>query len=276
MKELKIIAIVILGSLLIALGINGFVIPTQLAEGGAIGISLILFYSFKLPTFLTSLIINILLLIVGWKYLSKQKMLYTLVSVIFLSVFLKVTLNVDFHIDSPIIGVIFGGIIIGLGTGLIIAYGGTFGSTSILAKIFNEYFHVPTSRALFLIDSVIVLSALLVLPVERVLFTIMLLFVISKTMSFILEGLNPKKGVYIISKENHDISKSIYDTIGRGSTVISAKGQYSQVNRDMLFIVISNSQLPKLKKLIKRYDQDAFVVVNDVREIFGEGFIKIP
>ncbi|SUM23626.1 membrane protein [Staphylococcus equorum] len=189
----KNICFCILGTFLIGIGINVFVIPANFGEGGTVGISLNLKYTLGLSPAITSLIINMILIAVGWKYLSKTTAVYTLITVISSSIFLGLTESFNMQIESDFISTVFGGLLLGVGTGLVISARSTLGGTSVIAKIINKYTEIKTSQALFMFDSIIVLSFLFILPVQNVLYTIVMLFIVEKSMSFVIEGFNPKK-----------------------------------------------------------------------------------
>ena len=188
-----------IGAFFNAFGVNCFILSSKLGEGGTIGLSLILKYTLELSPALTSLIINIIVIMIGWKYLSKQTAIYTLITVVITSIFLDLTEPLTLGLNDPMVNAIFAGAFIGIGAGLIIASGSTLGGPSVIAKIINKYFNIKTSKAIFILDSLIVLSFLLVLPVIKVLFTIIMLFITEKATAFIIEGFNPKKAVTIIS-----------------------------------------------------------------------------
>lgn len=149
------------------------------------------------------------------------------------------------------------------------------GGTSVIAKIINKYSEIKTSQALFILDSLIVLSFLLVLPIQNVLYTIVMLFIVEKSMSFVIEGFNPKKAITIISDFNADISKQINEETGRGSTLLNGVGGYQQKETNVLYVVVPQNQLARIKKIVNRHDENAFLVIHDVRDVLGNGFMKL-
>src|SRR5699024_4642148 len=142
---------------------------------------------------LSTLIINIFLIIIGWKYLSRVSAIYTIFTITFISLFLTLTERINLGIDSTFIAVIFGGVLIGIGTGLILNTGGTLGGTSVIAMIIYKYFNVKPAKGLLILDIIVVVSALVAISFQNVLFTIVMLFMVEKAMSFVLEGFNPQK-----------------------------------------------------------------------------------
>src|SRR5699024_3306163 len=165
--HLKNICFCLLGTFLIAIGVNSFVLASNLGEGGTVGISLNLKYTLGLSPALTTLIINIILFGFGWKYLIKITALYTLIPVVACSFFLCIIESFILICEFDFIYTIFSVVLIGIGTGFVISARSTLGGTSVIAKIINKYSEIKTSQALFILDSLIVLSFLLVLPIQN-------------------------------------------------------------------------------------------------------------
>ena len=264
----------IIGSFINALGVSFFILGANMGDGGTIGISLALKYTLGFSPAISSLIINTLVIIVGWKFLSKATAVYTFITNTALSVFLRFTEDFNLGIHDFIISSVFGGVFIGIGCGFIIAAGSTAGGTSVIAKMLNKYFDVKTSQGIFILDGLVVLSFLLVLPLKNVLFTIIMLFVTERATSFIIEGFNPKKAVTIISEKNEVIADKINAFTGRGSTILPSKGGYSKNASGMLYVVVPQSQVTKIKNLVNQEDEKAFLVIHDVRDVLGSTFIS--
>lgn len=273
--HLKNICFCILGTFLIAIGINTFVIASNLGEGGTVGISLNLKYTLGWSPAITSFIINVILIIIGWKFLSKTTAVYTLITVISSSLFIGLTENLTLNIDSDFINTVFSGVLIGIGSGFVISARSTLSGTSVIAKIINKYSEIKTSQALFILDTLIVVSFLLVLPVQNVLYTIVMLFIVEKSMSFVIEGFNPKKAITIMSAYNAKISRQINQETGRGSTLLNGEGGYGQKESKTLYVVVPQNQLSQIKKIVNIYDENAFLVIHDVRDVLGNGFMKV-
>lgn len=269
----KSIFFVILGSLIFSLAVNVFIIPANLGEGGVTGLSLIFLYKFGWSPAITTLIMNVVLLIVGFKFLSKRSMILTIISIISLSIFLKLTEPLQLHLNEVLVSTIFGGFLIGVGIGMIVLVGGTTAGTTILARIAHKYLDVNTSYALLFFDLIVVALSLTVIPVERALLTVLSLYIGTKAMDVMIEGLNPKKAITIISQNPDPIAKMLDEDIGRGVTILNGRGYYSKRETDVLYCVINKLQLTRTKRMIKKIDEQAFVVVHDVRDVLGNGFM---
>jgi len=269
------IFVIMAGALLFALAINLFVIPNEFGEGGVTGVTIILYYLFEWSPSLVSLIFNAVLLIAGYKFLDKSTTVYTIIAVSFHSLFLHLT--EDWHIasDELTINAIFGGVFAGAGIGLIIRVGGTTAGTTILARMMNKYLDWNVSYALLFFDLIVAFSSYFIIGAQSLMFTIVMLYIATKVMDFIIEGVNPKKAVTIISKEHNKIAEQVNVVMDRGVTVIYGQGHYSKTPKEILYIVISKQEVSMLKKIVRSIDKEAFITIHDVRDVFGEGFVDI-
>ncbi|NWK84356.1 YitT family protein [Staphylococcus sp. GSSP0090] len=267
--------ICLIGSFISAIAVNCFILGSNLGDGGTVGMSLALKYAFGWSPALTSLIINTVVIIVGWKFLSTKTAIYTLVANTSISIFLDLTEHWQTGVDNFVINATFGGVLVGVGIGLVIASGGVIGGTSVIAKMLNKYFDIKTAQGIFVLDGLVVLSFLFVLPLTNVLFTIIMIFITERATSFIIEGFNPKKAVTVISSKNETISDKINSFTGRGSTILNGKGGYAKHETSMLYVVVPQSQVTRVKKLVNEEDENAFLVIHDVRDVLGSGFINL-
>ncbi|MCA1024783.1 YitT family protein [Cytobacillus sp. FSL W7-1323] len=264
--------VIVFGAFLFALAINLFVIPSELSEGGVTGLTIIFYYLFEWSPGLVSFILNAILLIAGYKFLTKQTVIYTIIAVISLSLSLHLTEGWRIDSNEILVNAIFGGIFSGVGIGLIIRVGGTTAGTTILAKMTNKFLGWSISYSLLFFDILVVLSSYFIIGAEKVMITLIMLYVGTKVMELIIEGLNPKKAVTIISKESDTIAQQINQKLDRGVTVMNGRGYYTKQAKEVLYIVISKQEIMKLKKIVLATDHTAFVAIHDVRDVFGEGF----
>ncbi|GAB3058704.1 YitT family protein [Salinicoccus sesuvii] len=267
------IATVIIGSFIFSIGVNSFMIAGNLGEGGVTGLAIILYYAFDISPALSNFVLNSILLAIGFKFLSKRAMYYTIVVVFLTSFFLWLTETWRVETDEILINTVFGGALVGLGIGLIIRIGATTAGTTILARLVNKYMDINVSYALMFFDLVVITIGLTVMTLEQVLLTVIAIYIAMKVMDFIIEGMNPKKAITIISDHPDRLGKMINSEIRRGVTIMNGRGFYTQEDKDILYVVINKSQLTRLKRLIRRYDENAFVVVHDVNSVLGNYFI---
>ncbi len=266
---------IIVGSFIFALAVNLFVIPNDLGEGGVTGLTIITYYVYGWSPGLVNLVINSILLVIGYKFLSRITTIYTIIAVIFNSLFLHLTSGWSVASDEVFVNMIFGGVFAGIGIGMIIRVGGTTAGSTILASITKKYLGWSISYGLLFFDLIIVLSSYFVIGAEKLMLTIVMLYIGTKVMEFIIEGLNSKKAVTIISSKSDQIAKEINWKMNRGVTVYAGHGYYSKEKKDILYIVISTQEVIKLKRIVKAADEHAFIAIHDVRDVFGEGFMDI-
>lgn len=271
----KDILIIIFGSFLFALAVNLFVIPNDLGEGGVTGLTIIAYYLFKWSPGIVNFILNTILLIIGYKFLSKQMTIYTIIAVFFNSLFLHLTETWSIHSDEVFVNVIFGGVFAGVGIGLIIRVGGTTAGSSILAKLTNKYLGWSISYGLLFFDLLVVFASFFLIKAEGVMLTIIMLYIGTKVMEFVIEGVNPKKAVTIISNKPADIANQVNEQLNRGVTVLAGHGYYTKEEKEILYIIINKQEVVKLKKIVKQTDENSFITIHDVRDVFGEGFIHL-
>ncbi|PGE94657.1 hypothetical protein COE80_30490 [Bacillus pseudomycoides] len=269
------IIFIIIGAFLFALGVNLFVIPNELGEGGVTGITIITYYLFEWSPGLVNLILNAILLIVGYKFLNRVTTIYTIIAVVTNSLFLHLTEGWNIASNEMLVNAIFGGVFIGCGIGLIIRIGGTTAGTTILARMTHKYLGWSISYGLLFFDLIVAFSSYFIIGAEKLMLTIIMLYVGTKVMEFVIEGLNPQKAITIISDKPNEIAKQVTTSMDRGVTVYSGHGYYTKTPKDILYIVINKQEVIKLKRIVQSTDPNAFIAIHDVRDVFGEGFVDI-
>lgn len=274
-EHIKNIAVIIVGSLLFALGINAFIIPAEFGEGGVIGTTIILYYLYGWSPGIANLIINSILIIIGYKFLSKKTVIYTCIAVACYSFFLQYTQGFALHSDELIINMVFGGLFVGVGIGLIMRVGGTTAGSTILAKLTNKYLGLNVSYSLLFFDLIVVFASYFIIGIEKVLLTIMMLYIATKAMERVIEGFSPKKAIMVISEKSSEIAQEVTKVMDRGVTVLDGHGYYTKQQKEVLYIVISSQEVVKFKSIVHKIDKNAFLTIHDVRDVFGEGFIDL-
>lgn len=262
------------GSFIFAIAVNSFALPNNLGEGGVTGLTMILYYTNGISPAVTNVFFNTILLIIGYKFLDRETIFFTLYAVIAMSFFLKLTDQLVVQTSEVIIASMAAGALMGVGMGLIMKGNGTTAGSAILAKLANKYLGWNTSYALLFFDLIVVVPSVFVIGLESMMFTIVSLAVSTKLLDFILEGANPKKTVTIISEKHEKIAEAISNQLERGITIINATGHYKKNDKKMLYVVISRQQLLPIQKIIDDIDPLAFVIINDAQSVIGEGFTR--
>lgn len=265
---------IIIGSFIFAISVNYFAISNDLGEGGVTGITMILYYLYAWSPALTNLILNGILLIIGWRFLDKATVLYTILAMLCMSLFLNITHEWHFVTNQRIVAALGAGVLMGAGMGLIMLGNGTTAGSAIIAKLLNKFLGWNVSYALLFCDIFVVAFSVAVIGIESLILTVVSLYVSTKVLDYLLEGFNPKKAVTIISKYHEELAAAIDQEIERGITVFDAQGYYSKAEKPVLYIVISRQQLLPVTKIINRIDPEAFVIVNEVQSVIGEGFTR--
>ena len=272
-KNIKNILLVILGAFIFSAGVNAFIISGNLGEGGVTGIAIVLYYAFHISPALTNFVANAILIVIGYKFLSKKSTILTIIATVLISVFLSLTESWHVETGNVIINAVFGGTSVGLGIGIIVLAGGTTAGTTILARIANKYLDVSTAYALLFFDLIVVAISLTVLPLSKALVTVISLYIGTKVMDYVIEGLNTKKAMTIISSKPEEVAKAIDEQVGRGLTILNGHGYYSREEKDVLYVVVAKTQVTRAKRIIKKIDKNAFLVIHDVRDVYGNGFL---
>lgn len=272
LKYLKEYLIITVGCFFYAVSINYFFISNHLAEGGVAGICLILFYLFKLPVGIMYFVINIPLLIMGWKLVGRDFLFKTLFGTSCLSFLITLTETWKGPSNDIMLGSIYGGVLIGIGLGLIFMVNGSTGGTDVVARILNRYFDIPLGRTMLILDVVILGIAAIFFGKEIVMYTLISMTIVSKAIDYFQDGYTKAKGITIISSKSEEIKERIMNETGRGTTIIKGEGGFTGNEIDLLFCVVSKFEVTKVKTIVKETDSFAFLTISDVSEVLGEGF----
>lgn len=288
MKKLMItkkeLGLIVLGAIVLALTINWFLSPAGLVTGGISGLGIIIesvsksTMGFVIPISLTTLMLNIPLFIVAIKqkgFVFVKKSLY---SVGITTILIEVTSYLPniFAVENDLlVTALVGGVGYGIGIGLVLRAGATTGGTDMLATILRTKFpKFPIAKLVMFIDGMIVLLGLFVFGANKAVYAIIAIYITSRVLASVLEGLHYAKAAFIISSKSEEIAKQIMQQIPRGSTGLKARGMYSKDEKEMLFTVVSQKEISQLTQIISEIDPRAFVAITDVKEVLGEGFIE--
>lgn len=268
----KDIAMITLGSLFYALALTILAIPNNLTEGGVPGAAIILHYAFDWSPGIVTFILTSVIMIIGYRSLSKRAVLLSILTIPLISFFIFITENLVDSLGDPLVSAIFAGFFIGIGCGLIFRTGSSMGGTSLIAIMLNNRFGWDMVRTIFALDALIVISGFFVIGPLNVMYTIITLFIAKKATDLIMDGLDPRKAVSIISHQAPNIADAIIKHMEISVTVFKGYGGYLKEDTDMTYVIINKYQLMRLKKIIASIDEDAFVVIHDVRDVFGGSF----
>ncbi|MDR6121518.1 uncharacterized membrane-anchored protein YitT (DUF2179 family) [Bacillus sp. SLBN-46] len=272
-KTWKDILLIITGALIFAIGVNFFTIPNRLSEGGVLGITIIAHYLFDWSPGVVNFVLNIVLLAIGYKFFDKRTMLYTLFSIGACSGLLYLTEDIGRQLtNDTFLASVFAGLLVGVGLGLIFRAGGTSGGSTILARLANQLLGWSIGKAMLIIDIIVVAGSVFIIGLEKAMYTLLIVYIGAKAIDFIVEGLDVRVAVLIISNSPELVLENITGKMSRGLTVLDGRGGYSGQNKEVLYIVINKQEIVQLKSIIRDIDQNAYVTIHNVHEMMGKGY----
>ena len=277
MKNLKTVGIVCLnllliftGSVLCAMAIKGILVPKQFLAGGLTGLSLLIHYVLPgWPLGLIYFLLNIPLFVIGWLFVGRRFFFYSLAGVFIFSAVIFWPYPV-FSIEDMVLSALAAGILTGVGSGIILKSLGSAGGLDILTVILFKKFSIRPGMFVLSFNGTLMILAILRIPMEMVLYTLIYLYVSTQFMNFVLIGLSQRKALMIISPKWEEISQEIMNRLQRGVTVVRGHGGYTGRELHILYTVITFTELSRFKEMIRKIDPEAFVVVTETLEVMGK------
>ena len=273
--------LIVIGTLMLAIGINVFFDPLGMVIGGVTGLAIVIkeltepWILGGIPLWITNLVINIPLFVLAVLLKGRNFGRKSLLATIFLSFFLYITADAPELASDVFLGSVFGGVISGIGLGFVFSAMATTGGTDLAASLLQRFFkHVSVAQIMMVLDSLIIASGFLIFGAEKSMYAIIAVFITAKLIDYMLEGLHFSKAAFIISDHQENIAKSLIEDLDRGVTGLNGEGVYTKAAKKVLLCVVSKKEIVKLKAIVKKHDPNAFVIVADVREVLGEGFIE--
>ncbi|WP_342767165.1 YitT family protein [Sulfoacidibacillus thermotolerans] len=266
--------LIVLGSFIYSIGLNAFIVGNQLAEGGFVGLSIVLLYKMSIPIGASFLILNIPVLILGWHFFGRKFIIKTMLGVVAVSIFTVLTQHLAEPVHDRLLAALYGGVICGAGLGIIFRSGGTTGGVDILARIVRHFFNHSMGRIMFASDVVVISLVALVINMETAMYSLVALFVSSRVIDFVIEGISASRAAMIISDHWNEIADRIHTEMGRGTTLFYGQGGYTGEAKQIVYCVVSRDEVVRLQQLVHEIDDRAFVVLNDVNDVLGEGFTR--
>lgn len=273
------IIILLIGCFFMAISINMFLNPHNIAPGGLTGVSIIINTLTGFPIWLINIIFDIPLFLFAFRILGKKDATKTLLGIIFLTGSLKITENLgNIQVTNDVLlSSISGGIILGTALGLIFRINGSTGGTDLIGLLANKAFpslSVPTLMG-FADGCVVILSGVVSRNIEIALYSAITLYIIVKVSDIMVEGINTSSSFMIISDKYVEVGNAIKDELKRGATILKGQGLYTGSEKNVLLVVVSKKEVVTLKKLVKHTDPKAFIIISDIFEALGEGFKPI-
>ena len=270
----KRIIMIVMGAILMAVGLELFLIPNLLLDGGIVGISIILSHLTGIQIGIFIFILNIPFFYLGYKQIGKTFALSTILGITVLSFGTYFLHPVERFTSDLLLATVFGGIILGIGVGLVIRYGGSLDGTEILAILFNKTTPLSVGEIIMFFNLIIFTVAGFLFTWEQAMYSVLAYFIAFKTIDIVIEGLDESKSVYIISDYVDEVGQSIMDRLGRGVTYIHGEGAYTGDSKKIIFTVITRLEEAKLKTILEDIDSQAFLAIGNITEVRGGRFKK--
>lgn len=271
--------VIVVGCVIYAVGFQFFMYPNSIVSGGAVGVAMIINKLIPVPVGMMTIIINIPLFIIAWRHFGLDFLVSSLVGMALSSAF--VDLFAVFNIvltNDPMLACIIGGVFKGIGLGIIYYVGTTTGGVDIVAKMLRiKYPHINLGTILLLIDAAIIVAYAIILnKYESAMYSVIAMFVVSKVIDLALYGIDNSCICYIISENSTALTNEIISGhMHRGVTILEGKGAYSGKEKQVIMCVIKRQQIAEIRRIIRKIDENAFFIVSDAKNVFGNGFESI-
>ncbi|MBO8171566.1 MAG: YitT family protein [Bacillaceae bacterium] len=275
-KVLKRSIFILVGAVLMGVGLELFLVPNRVIDGGIVGISIILSYLSGVPLGIYLLLLNLPFLMIGYRQIGKTFALSTLWGVTILSASTFLLHPVEPVTTDPLLATVFGGIVLGIGVGLVIRYGGSLDGTEITAILLNKKTPFSVGEIVMFFNIFILGSAGFVFGWDRAMYSLIAYYIAFKVIDLTIEGFEESKSVWIISDRHVDIGEALMARLGRGVTYLSGEGAYTGDDKKVIFTVVTRLEEAKLKSIVEEIDPEAFLAVGNIHDVKGGRFKKRP
>lgn len=258
-----------LGNILIAIAVNGIVIPHAFLSGGVTGTALLIHYLFPFLTVaVLYLVLNIPLFAVGWAFVGRRFFIYSIVGMLFMTGALE-WVHVSVQLNDKLLAALLAGILTGIGGGLTLRSHGSAGGLDILSVILLKRFSISIGKTFLSINAVVLVLTTFLFSLETALYSFIYIYITTRMMELVITGISKRKAVLIISDQWAKISEDILYRMDRGVTQFHGKGGYSGKSQRILYAVVSMRELHRIKRIVQDIDPNAFLVVQDTLEVMG-------
>ncbi|MET3576078.1 YitT family protein [Bhargavaea ullalensis] len=264
-----------IGAVIAAIGLQLFLVPNEILDGGVIGLSIIFSEMTPLSLSVFIVLLNIPFLFLGYKRLGLKFTVEALYGILVLSVATKFFERFDVVTHDLFLATIIGAVVLGVGVGLVIRTGGALDGTEILAILISKRRPISVGQIVMIMNVFIfTLAGLLVFTWETTFYSMITYFIASKVIDMVVEGLDESLSVMIISDRADELARGFIDEIGRGVTFLRGEGAFTTDTKKVIYTVVDRLEMARIRTIIRNVDPDAFVVVQRVNEISGSNFEK--
>ena len=262
------------GCVIFSIGVKAVALPHEFVSGGMSGLCLLIYYWTKwLSPGIWYFIINVPIFLIGWLMISRRFFLYSIFGMLTLSLCID-QINVTIPVHDPMLAAIAGGTILGAGAGITLHSLGSAGGNDVIAVLLNQKFNIRMGTFFFAFNLVLFGFSLGILDVDRVLYSLVMSFVTSQMLDYVLTFFNQRKIVYIISEASEPIARAINEGLKRGGTFLYGRGTYTRKRRKIVMTVLNNFELKRLEEIVFGLDPDAFVIIERTFNVLGRGFSR--
>lgn len=266
--------LLLIGSFIFAIGLEAFLVPNQIIDGGIVGVSIITSYLTGTKLAIWLVLFNLPFIFFGYRQIGKTFAIVTLIAIMLMSGFTILLHTIEPFTDDLLLSTVFGGFLLGAGIGLVIRAGGSLDGTEILAVSFTDRLPFSVGEIVMFFNIFILGTAGFVFSWDRAMYSLITYFVAFKTIDIVLEGLDQSKAAWIITTAPDDIGQAIMDRLGRGVTYLHGEGAYTGDGKKVVFTVISRLEETKLKDILDDYDEKAFLAIGNIHDVRGGQFKK--
>ncbi|MGG1630752.1 YitT family protein [Rossellomorea sp. NRS-1567] len=266
--------LITIGAMIMAVGLEIFLVPNQVIDGGIVGVSIMLSHITGVKLGLFIFILNIPFFFIGYKQIGKTFAFSTLYGIIILSISTTFLHPVAAFTQDILLASLFGGIVLGIGVGMVIRYGGSLDGTEILAILSSKKLPFSVGEIIMFVNLFILASAGFVFSWDRAMYSLLAYYVAFKMIDITIKGLDESKSVWIISENYKEIGDALLHRLGRGVTYLKGEGAFSGDDKKVIFCVITRLEEAKLKDIVAEHDPSAFLAIADIAEVRGGRFKK--
>lgn len=269
LKVLKKLTAITFGALLVAVGLEYFLVCNNIIDGGIIGISILLSYVKGWPLGALIICLNIPFFLFGYKKLGRKFLFYSLYAILCLGGFVTFFNNCYKVTGNPLLACVFGGLTVGLGVGLILKNNGSLDGTEVVAMAIAKKVGFSVGEVIMFFNLFILTSAGFVFNWDKAMYSILAYYVIFKTIDMVLEGFDDSKSMLIVTDKPDEIAAIIMHELGRGVTFLHGQGAYSGADRKIIYCIINRLELPKIRDVVIECDENAFMTIQNIHEVEG-------
>lgn len=269
LKTLKRMAWLTFGALLVALGLETFMVCNNLIDGGVIGISIIVSYLYSLPLGAVIVLLNIPFFIFGFKKLGKNFLISSIYAILCLGFFVSIIGHCHKVTNNLLLAAVFGGLIVGAGVGIILRNNGSLDGTEVIAMTISKKIGFSVGEIVMFFNIFILASAGFVFDWDKAMHSLIAYFIIFKTIDGVLDGLDDSKAMFIVSQCPDEITNIIMHELGRGVTYFYGQGAYTKEDKKIIYCIVNRLELSKIRDVILEHDKHAFITIENIHEVQG-------